>query len=183
MLVTVEEVRAALDGHDDLSDDEITDAIETATELIESLCGVSFTSTETTEALSGNATTVLTPSKARITEVSAASIDGTALTTGDIVLTSVGLYYASGWTRGVGNVAITYTHGYEETPLPVKRAVIRLASHYLLPDPSNYFERASSLTTEDATYALETPGRGVATAIPEVNAVVSLYRYDGPVVF
>lgn len=73
-------------------------------------------------------------------------------------------------------VEVAYEHGWDEPPPLVARAVARLAAFFLTEDPSDYDQRATSISTEQAHYTLITPGlAGAVFALPEANAIVQRY--------
>lgn len=149
---------------------------EVAERRIEDACGVAFRPSYRRERMVGDGAPSLLLSSPRPTRIISASIDGGDDIAADTQLDGGAAIYAAGWTSGA-TVDIAYAHGYATPPEPISRATIALARHLVLEDPSNVFDRATSYTTEEATYSLVTPGvRGMETPIPEVNAVINAYR-------
>lgn len=176
-LCTLDEIRDALDGGD-FTDDALEDAREWAEDWLEKACRVAFRPRYCREKLSGQGTDLLFLSNPLASSVLSASDTGTTITPSSIDVDPVGVLNYSSWSEGTRNVSVAYIHGHDSTPALVRTACIRLARYRLLEDPSNTFERATSYTTEDATYTLITPGvRGAFTPIPEVNSVIQQYRY------
>lgn len=173
-LVTVEEVEAFVSdvGLIDLDQDQVEELRDVSTVRIEDACGVAFTEREAVEIATGaDGFGLLT--RPRVIEV--LKVDNVAV--GD------GPYPEGRIPLDDGPHSVLYRHGWEETPLPIKRAVLLLTRHYLTVDPTDFDERATSKTTEMASWSLITPGvRGVIFPIPEVNAIVADYQYAGDVV-
>lgn len=176
-LCSVAEVQAAVDD-DSKTEEEVEDARDWAEDWLERECRVAFRPRYASERLDGTGSGSLFLSNPKASSVITATVGGTAVS-GDIVVDPVGVLTQDGtWTEGTRNVEVSYVHGWSSAPGPVRNAAILLARHRLLEDPSNAFERATSYTTEEATYSLVTPGvRGSSTPIPEVNAVINAYRY------
>jgi hypothetical protein len=173
-LVTVEEVEAFIAdiGLVDLDTEVIENARDTATARIEDACGVAFIERERQEiAVGRNGTALLErPRVIRVLEVDNEEVDHGPYPDGLIPLDD-------------GTHSVLYRHGWEATPLPIKRAVLLLTRHYLTVDPTDFDERATSKSTEMAAWSLVTPGvRGAIFPIPEVNQIVSDYSYATPVV-
>jgi hypothetical protein len=75
-------------------------------------------------------------------------------------------------------VIVGYEHGFDFPPARISRAAILLAKRWLVEGPID--DRATSLITEDGTFALTTPGlRGALFDLPEVNAAIEEYNYAG----
>lgn len=179
---TVAEARAVppLDNTTKYPDADIEAVRQSVEEALEDACGVSFIQRTATDTLDGNAGTDIVLDRSRVSAVTAASIDGTALTASELADLAVypdgTIYNPAGWTRGRRNVSITYTHGHATIPGRVKRAAIMLTRRYLVDSPVN--DRATSLVNDDGTTQwLVTAGvRGALFDLPEVNAIVQQYR-------
>jgi hypothetical protein len=173
-LVTVEEVEAFIAdiGLTDLDEPVIESARDTATARLEDACGVAFTERERQEIAFGRNDIALLemPRVLQVLEVDNEEVNEGPYPDGLIPLDD-------------GKHSVLYRHGWEVTPLPIKRAVLLLTRHYLTIDPTDFDERATSKTTEMAAWSLVTPGvRGAIFPIPEVNQIVSDYAYATPVV-
>lgn len=148
-------------------DARIEDTLALAAERIEHYCNVKFTPQVYTETLTGVSGFAVTswPKVISIDE-----IDGEAST--------LGPFDDGRFPLADGEHSVTYTHGYETSPLTIKRAVCLLTRHYLIEDPTDIDFRATSKTTELAAWSLVTPGmRGAIFPVPEVNEIVAAYRY------
>lgn len=157
---------------------KIAEARTLAEQALEDACGVAFVPRYRRETVDGNGRDTLLL-KPRPRSIRSLTVGGTAVTGTDltaIVVKPTGeLYRAAGWTLGNGNVVIGYEHGHDLPPLRVGRACLLLAKLFLVDGP--FDDRATSISTEDGTFSLVTPGlRGSAFGIPEVDAVVQ--RYD-----
>lgn len=146
--------------------------VETA---LEDACGVAFVPRYTRTVLSGNGrSTILLPPKLRT--VRSVKLDGVAATdTATIrVLPTGEAYYPAWWTPGYANYEVAYEHGYDFPPPRVSQAALLWAKSFLVKGPVD--DRMTSMSTEDGTYLLSTPGlRGSHTGIPEVDAVIQQY--------
>lgn len=87
------------------------------------------------------------------------------------------LYSMTGWPIAYRSYyEVAYEHGYPYPPPRVAQAARMLAKRWLIESP--YDDRATSMTTEDGTFSLVTPGmRGAMFDLPEVNVVVAEYSY------
>ncbi|HTU15639.1 MAG TPA: hypothetical protein VMF31_10600 [Solirubrobacterales bacterium] len=174
-VVTVQEVKDFVVGVvDDVPEDpKILEAIELVQDRLEDACRCAFipqTRTEQVEAHDGKAL-LSRPLVIEVLEVDGeeSSIAG-PFPTGRIPLHN-------------GDRVVKYRHGWEETPRPIKRAALLLIRDQLTPDPSDFNSRATSVSNEEGSFALVTPGvRGAIFPIPEVNQIVRNYAYVGDVV-
>lgn len=171
-LVTVEELTEFVTAAGlSPSEEEIREARDLASARIEDACGVAFSPRETTETVTGTGGTALLshPKVISVLTVDSEPVNEGPFGPGEIPLET-------------GTHTVTYTHGYEETPLPIKRAVKLLARQHLTEDPSDLDLRATSKSNELATWTLVTPGiRGAKFPIPEVNQIVRDYSWPGGV--
>lgn len=168
-LVTVEEIEAFVSdvGLDDIDESVLLSNRDVATARIEDACGVAFSERETVEIATGRDGYALL-SQPRVIQV--LKIDNVAAVSGP--------YPAGRIPLDDGEHSVLYRHGWTETPLPIKRAVLLMTRHYLLIDPTDFDERATSKSNDIASWTLVTPGvRGAIFAIPEVNQIVSDYAY------
>jgi hypothetical protein len=109
-----------------------------------------------------------------------ATLNGTALTStelAEVVPAGSFFYYSAGWgASGRSDIWVGYEHGYDFTPARVSQAAILLAKAWLVAGPIG--DRTTSMSTEDGTFTLATPGlRGSTFGIPEVDAVVEQYGF------
>lgn len=173
-LVTVAEVEDFVSdiGLLDQDSDRVEDLRDVATARLEDACHVAFTEREAVENATGVDGYALL-SRPRVIEV--LKVDNVAV--------GEGPYPDGRIPLEVGQHSVLYRHGWEETPLPIKRAVLLLTRHYLTIDPTDFDERATSKSNELASWSLVTPGvRGAIFPIPEVNQIVSDYAYATDVV-
>jgi hypothetical protein len=154
-------------GDMDLTGLPVLSTLALAQERIEHYCRVAFTPRRAEETLTADNGYALT-TWPRVIEVETVDEEETGtgpFADGRVPLTD-------------GEHAVVYVHGYPEPPLAIKRAVCLLARHYLIEDPTDIDYRATHKTTEMASWSLITPGvRGAIFPIPEVNEIVSTYRY------
>lgn len=180
---TVAEARKLkpLDDTATYPDADIDAARQMAEQSIEQACGVAFIPRTEVETVSGNGLNTLMLKHPKVTSVQAVTVGGVAYASADLagvtVLPDTGqLYNTALWTSGRANVVITYTHGFDAVPLRVKQAAMLLTRRWLVDGP--FDDRATSMTTDDGTFSLITPGvRGAVTDLPEVNATIDQYGY------
>lgn len=156
---------------------KVIDARNFAEQTLEDLCGVAFAPRYSIKDVSGDGSTFITV-RSHVSAVRSLTVDGAAVSAATLDALRVdrdGTVYSPGvFTTGFANYRIGYEHGHTTVPERVKVAALILAKHYLLNNPID--DRATSLSTEDGTFALVTPGLGGApTQFPEVNAVVKAY--------
>lgn len=176
-LVSLEAIAAASGGAATTA--ELSEARDWAEEVLEESCSTAFRPRYAKERVYGSGNAFLLLNNRRPLAVRSVSVDGTVFTAAelsDLTLGSNGvLRRSSAWdTAGTD---LVYEYGYTTPPVPVQRAALKLAAYFLTEDPSDYFDRATSLSTDDgASYSLVTPGvRGAVTSIPEVNQVIEAY--------
>jgi hypothetical protein len=148
--------------------------VETA---LEDACGVAFVPryAKTTVNGSGTSTLLLPP---RVRSIRSASNEGVAVSAPYLAtmrLLSTGeLYYPSLWASGFANYELAYEWGYDYPPPRVSQAALLWAKSWLVKGPID--DRWTSMTSEDGTYALSTPGmRGANSGLPEVDQVIHEY--------
>lgn len=155
--------------------DQIIEIRTLAEEALEDACGVAFVPRYTQTTVSGTGGTVMLLAP-RTTALRAVSVDGVAQTVTDEAFdaTTGAVYWPDTWTAGTSNIVVGYEHGYRYPPARVKRAALLLAKSWLIAGPID--DRTTSLSTEDGTFSLATPGvRGSVFGIPEVDATVQQY--------
>lgn len=119
---------------------------------------------------SGTSTISLLP---YVTSIRSVKLDGVAVTPlSSFVPSDTGLIdYASNWTRGFRNYEVVYEHGLESFDGEAREAALELAAAWISAGPSD--PRATSMTTEDGTFSLATPGlRGFRYGLPMVDAFI-----------
>lgn len=163
---------------------KLTEAREIALHRIESACGVAFRRRYASELLDGNGRRELFLDYRRPLKVLKAEIGEVALSEAaiaDLTLKALGAVdREAGWTPGVNNIVIAYAHGHTTYPAAIE-PVRDLAAYYLTKSPTDWNQRATSVSTESGTYSLVTPGvRGATFPVPSVNAFVQ--GFDAPMV-
>lgn len=157
---------------------------EMALKEIEDACSVAFRPRYEKELLSGDGSTKLRLSRRRLISVESVSVDGVALTESELealTLDPMGVLVSeSPWPRGILNITVVYTHGFVSYP-PATHPVRDYAVYMLTDNPADVNQRATSMTTDVATYTLVTPGvRGARFPLPSVNAFVA--EFGAPLV-
>lgn len=147
-------------------------------QALEDACGVAFVPRYRRELVSGIGTTRAVLSMPRVTAIRSTTLDGTSIgaTALATLIPNLGgvVYYPTGWTAGYGNYSIAYEHGHEYPPERVRGAALLLAKEWLVQGPVD--ARTTTMTNEDGTYILSTPGmRGAVFGLPEVDSAVMEY--------
>lgn len=153
--------------------------------IIERECGTSFIETTRTETVSGAGDDGLFLSDPYVRTVTAATIDGTALTAGEVsaLIVERGVVYRPNGVRwpatARGNVEITYTAGYSAVvPGDLKEAAMRAARYWLVTFDawSGTDERQTSLTNDygNINLAVASPD-GRPTGLPTADATITAW--------
>lgn len=155
-------------------------ARDVATEAFENECGVAFTPRYGRTSADGNNLTDLFLPDPKVSSVTSATVDGTALTVGELADLGVygngSLYNITGWTAGRRNVVVKYVHGYTTPPADVSRAVALIAASVLKDGP--FDDRGYGVTDEGGAVRLLTAGvSGASFSIPEVESALQRHRY------
>jgi len=185
-LFSVSDARALkpLDNATTYPASKIVAARTLAEQALEDACGVAFVPRYATETVSGWGGTQLLLSRSRVTKIRSVTIDGVALTStelADLRVTPGFVYRQARWTTGYANVTVGYEHGHTIPPARVSRAALLLAKRWLVDGPVD--DRMTSMSTEDGTFTLLTPGlRGAVFDLPEVEAVRQQYSENVPLV-
>lgn len=185
-LFSISEARAVKPLNDTAkySTQQIIDTRTLVEQAIEDACAVAFVPRYKRETINGRGDTTVMLSQPRVTALRSVARDGTALEASElasIVPAGAGsVYYPNRWTAGFGNYTVAYEHGYPYPPERVKHAALLWAKQILIQGPVS--DRTTSMTTDDGTFALSTPGlRGAVAGIPEVDATIQSYRLDASV--
>lgn len=149
-----------------ISGDDARAVREQAEEWIEHSCGCAFRPSYRREQIRVSSREVL-PSQPLVTEILSAAIDDIEV---DVDLTdgAVTLPYAT-----CGLLDVAYVHGYEVTPEPIRRAVVKLAEHIAAGGDN----RISRFREDSQEVWLAMPGVTGETGIPEVDTAISQYRF------
>jgi len=152
-------------------------ARDVATDAFELECGVAFTPRYRRLTVDGTSTTDLFLPDPRVISITSATVDGSALTVGDLGIYDNGsLYSATGWAAGRRNVVLKYEHGYMSPPADVSRAVAMIAASVLKDGP--FDDRGYAVTEDGGGVRLLTAGiSGAAFSIPDVEAALQRHRY------
>ena len=147
-------------------------------EELEVRCGQAFVPRAETETIDAPGLSDVLLRWPRPLSVISATLDGSTVTLGDLILYRDGrVYNAAGWRRGRGNLTISYTHGHALIPGAAKRAALTWAKTLLIKGPLD--SRTTTYTTEDGNYTLATPGvRGSHTGIPVVDEFIDTYNLN-----
>jgi len=161
-----------------LDDVDIAGAREAATTQIEGACGVAFRPRYGKELLDGSGSTTLLVRQPQLRRILSAAVDGEAVDVDTLTVDPAGLVISPlRWTEGQANIEVAYVHGYEIFG-PAELPVRDLASYLLTKSPTDWNERATSVSNELGSYSLVTPGvRGASFPLPSVNAFVEDHRY------
>jgi hypothetical protein len=185
-LASLDDISASLPTSVNPSDDELVAKRTLAEEALEDACYVSFVPRFRRQVLDCPAL-----ERGRMRNLREVKVNGSALTTTanvrvvdqrSIPMRQFFTDFYGGSVQSLPSnltpqiVEVAYEHGWDEPPPLVSRAVESLARFFLTPNPSDYDQRATSISTDEAHYSLITPGVGGAIfALPEVNAVVERY--------
>ena len=161
------------------------------------ICGVSFIPVSDTLTLDGiYSSTIRVPvhnpyleTPRRPLTISAAKIDGVALTVGELtdlvadadghVVRKSGDWYGA-WPN-LANVSITVKHGWAAVPADIKLAAVTLCAYQVV--PTNLSDRVTQFSNADASYTVAyAGGAGHWYGIPFVDAVLGLYLENRAVV-
>jgi hypothetical protein len=163
-----------IDNQLQYSTDRLRRARTLAETAIEDACGVAFVPRYSYRSVNSYGGTGLDLGP-MVTRVRSASLNGVALTTGELAdVTYAGAPgRSSGWSSGVWTVG--YEHGYPFCPPQVADASKRLARYFLVDSPID--DRFTSVSTDNGTFGIVTEGvRGAPTSIPRVNAVIEQFK-------
>lgn len=166
-----------------VTDARLEEARAIAEQAFERRCRVAFVPRSSTEDLVSRGGDALIVSRRMLRSVIALSVDGVALTAGELAALKLrqwgGIYRAAGWTAGA-EISVTYEHGYDEPEAPVRNAVMILAAEGAT--TSNTPARATAQSIGDQLFRITIAGRDGRFGIPDVDAVADDYAYDGPAV-
>lgn len=128
------------------------------------------------ETLDGTGRAVLPLRWPLVRAVRSATVGGSAVTVSGIDVGRLGVSYSSGWTAGYGNVVVGYEHGLPRPPEILRRMGLLLAKRWLIEGPVD--DRATSMSNEDGTFALSTPGRGGSIfGLPDLDRAIKASPY------
>lgn len=176
-VVSVAEIKDKLE--EEPAAEEVRAKREIALREIEGACGVAFRPRYKRQLLDGSGTTRLILDQRQVTKVIGVEVEESALTAEEIAELTIDpagvLIRTTPWPSGKANIEVTYVHGYQsfaEAVLPVRD----YAAYLLAGDPTDWNQRATSMSSDGATFALVTPGvRGARFPLPSVNGFVGQY--------
>lgn len=168
---------------------DLIDALEWSEAVIEDYVGASYVYRYQRDVLSGTNDEAIQLTKMFPRTILSASIDGTALTSGEIAKISL---YDTGrivreddiWAYTVPGrkVIVEYEHGVAEVPPNDLRHAAKVLTRFqLLSAVSRVPDRALSVQNEFGTVMLAQPSMGRPTPLPDVNAVLNRHRHRAPV--
>lgn len=186
---TAAEVRA-MDGMGDAvayPDPWLVDAVAFATETIDTYCGTSFEvapfTAVTSSPMTGTKYFLLEGPRGLILfprSITSATLDGGALT-------RTWTLHPEGWVQADssvsrGRLTLTGTAGFSEVaPVSIRWAARTIARQYVVDLVSRIPDRALQVQGEYGTIQIAQPGgRHGPTSLPEVNAVLSRFRFRSP---
>lgn len=182
---TLAEFRALPDMADSstYSDTRVDEAAAHITGIVEREVGTAFISRTVTAEKHDGGTDAIVLHKPHPISVTSATEDGTAVTDTLSIVSGVLRRFSSStsftpiwWTNGIGNVSVTYTHGYSTAaPSDIKEAVMRGTRAYLLEtsEKSGVLDRRSSVTNDlGGTTSYVLAGQDQPTGYPQVDAVI-----------
>lgn len=176
---TIAEFRAR---YPTLSTTEYTDAIiaqyrTTAERAIEDACGRAFVPRVATDTLHGNGGTLLQLTYPFVRTVLSATVDGTAVAAGDILVAGTSTVYYPRWASGYSNIVITYEHGADSPSGEAQLAAMMLAKDWMVRGPVSDRATQELVSQDGGTVNLATPGMfGTHFGIPAVDAFVASNR-------
>jgi hypothetical protein len=154
-------------------DAEIRERRAGITDFFEQFCGISFVPRYARDVLDGDCDLWLTHWP--VTKLLAASIDGVALTGGELAVATVyphgRLYRSAGWwTTNPRQAVVEYEHGMAAVPWDIHQAALVYLRYTLT--PSNLSERTMSVSNELGTVRLAVANEKYPTSIPAVDAAL-----------
>jgi hypothetical protein len=184
-LFTEAEARAVkpLDDTNKYTDAEIIAGRTLAEAALEDACGLSFVPRYFREKVDGLGVGDVLLTKPRPLTITAATVDGTALSAdqlADLELYRDGrVYNPSGWAEGRRNVVLTGTAGFQFPPPRVGRACLLLAKRFLVDSPLN--DRTTVFNHGDGSseFFVTAGVRDAVFDVPEANAIVQDYGVRG----
>jgi len=178
-LASIKAIRDSLPKQVSPSEEGIVWARTLAEGWLEDECRVAFRPRYAREAVDGTGEGKILLGRPRLIGLREVTVNGEPADLETLKGYPSGVVWTAGsWPEGALNISVAYEHGFPRPPAQVSRAAVRLARHFIVENPSDYDERASSMSTDEAHYTFITPGmRGAITSIPEVNVVIEAFEY------
>lgn len=189
---TLAELRALPDMNDTgaYPEAKILAAAAFFTKIVEREIGTALIPRTFTETLDGNNLGTLVLGNLPVRSLTSVTVNGTAVATaglgfGNGILRYVSSYAASGqtWTKGIGNVVVTYVAGEATVPADIKNAVMWATRDRLLSQNNlNGIDvRRTSMTNDlGGTVSYVLPGEKRPTGYPELDALIASYVRTTP---
>lgn len=116
-----------------------------------------------------------------------ATLDGTAMTTTDWVITedeirTDGDIFTAESVKGY-NVVVEYVYGYKTPPSSIIGAAVKYANHIVRSDTNTIPDRARMVQTEWGMFIMDTAAEDKPTGLPEVDSVLTRMRRETPASF
>ena len=169
---------------------DIIESIEWSERVVEDYIGTSYVHRYQRDVLSGTNEQSIRLTKMFPQKILTASIDGTALTSGEI--NKIALYETGmvireddvwDYTIAGRKVIIEYEYGKTKQPPQDLAYVIKTLTRFnLINAYSRIPERATSIQNEFGTVVLSQPSMGRPTPLPELNVIINRHRERPPVV-
>lgn len=184
-LFTIAEARAhdggALSSTVDYPEASIRAARAGITDFFEHVTGVSFIPRYGRAVVDGSGYELWLPHR-QLRTLLAGSIDGTALTVGEVADVEVyesGRMWRSGYWGGSSwpnrrNVTVAYEHGYQAVPWDIHQAALVYLKFVL--KSTDVSDRTVSWSNELGTFRQAVPGAKYPTGIPSVDAALGRYQ-------
>lgn len=161
---------------------KVLDAAAHITGIVEREVGTAFVARTVTEVYDGGGTEIVLR-QPFVQSVTSATEDGVAVTdvlrakSGVLRKFSAGTYTPNTWTTGIGNVSVTYIHGYSTLatiPADIQEAVKQATRARLMETSTTagINDRRTSMTNEAGTVSFVLAGEGRPTGYPAVDEVI-----------
>ncbi len=146
--------------------------------LIEDYCRVAFVPRYAREQLTGSGAPMLILPRPRPRLLLAATVDGAAVTSGDLAawtLKPSGVVERTSAFPAGRPVVVAYEHGEDAPPADLKEACLTLCRYWLLNRREAMFDRARAVRDELGVTYLSQPGDRRPSGLPAVDAVLNRY--------
>lgn len=153
--------------------------IPEAEAVIDAVCGHDFNLHEDqVEVFNGDGETVLLLTNTPVVSVSQVSVSGSVVPSTSYVVKGAKITLKVGtFTKGVGNVEVTYDHGYATVPSPIARACRLLAANYILQRQQVDYEKQVDAELATVNFAGYTAAKadGLTTGDDAIDALLRPY--------
>lgn len=180
---TIAELRAMdtsyadTDEFPDAALEEVRDGVETDFEE-DGHCA--FITRSASARLSGDGGTDLFLPNPMVQSITSVTIDGTALSAealAALIIDDSLVYREDEWPEGRYNIVVEYLHGYETTPVPIKKRALKVAADRLVPSglPAN----ATSEVVDGATYRIAITNERNPYGDPDIITTIRRFGRSG----